>query len=89
MLIITAIACACFVAALWVVQALVLVAPYFGGAATTALVALQHGRRAILCELNPEYVALQRKRLEVFDADTSSPIAPARTDFGPLFGGAA
>ncbi len=30
MLIITAIACACFVAALWVVQALVLVAPYFG-----------------------------------------------------------
>jgi hypothetical protein len=29
-LIITAIACACFVAALWVVQALVLVAPYFG-----------------------------------------------------------
>ena len=30
MLILTFAACACFVAALWVVQALVLVAPYFG-----------------------------------------------------------
>lgn len=29
----------------------------FGGAGTTGVVALEHGRRAVLCELNPEYVA--------------------------------
>ena len=35
----------------------------FGGAATTALVAMQEGRRSILCELNPEYAAIGRARL--------------------------
>lgn len=30
----------------------------FGGSGTTAGVALAHGRKAILCELNPEYAAL-------------------------------
>jgi hypothetical protein len=30
MLILTAIACACFLAALWAVQAVVILAPYFG-----------------------------------------------------------
>lgn len=35
----------------------------FGGAATTALVAMQEGRRAILTELNPEYAALGHQRL--------------------------
>lgn len=30
----------------------------FGGSGTTAGVAIRHGRRAILCELNPEYVKL-------------------------------
>ncbi|RAU43472.1 MULTISPECIES: site-specific DNA-methyltransferase [unclassified Pseudomonas] len=35
----------------------------FGGAGTTALVAMQEGRRSILCELNPEYAALSRRRL--------------------------
>lgn len=34
----------------------------FGGSGTTAFVASQHGRNAILCELNPEYVMLARKR---------------------------
>lgn len=34
----------------------------FGGSGTTALVATQHGRRAILCELNSDYVNLARKR---------------------------
>jgi len=34
----------------------------FGGSGTTALVASQHGRNAILCELNPDYVSLARKR---------------------------
>ena len=36
----------------------------FGGAGTTALVALQEGRNAVLCELNPDYIALAHKRLE-------------------------
>lgn len=35
----------------------------FGGSGTTALVAGLHGRKAILCELNPDYVALAQKRL--------------------------
>ncbi|MCE5292932.1 MAG: site-specific DNA-methyltransferase [Nocardiaceae bacterium] len=35
----------------------------FGGAGTTALVARKHGRASILCELNPEYVAIAEKRL--------------------------
>ena len=60
----------------------------FGGAATTALVAMQHGRRALLCELNPEYVEIQRRRLADFEADTTSAVKVAATDFGPLFGGA-
>jgi DNA modification methylase len=36
----------------------------FGGAGTTGLVAMQEGRQSILCELNPAYAALARKRLE-------------------------
>lgn len=36
----------------------------FGGSGTTAQVAIDNGCHAILCELNPEYVKLQRKRLE-------------------------
>ena len=59
----------------------------FGGAGTTALAALQHGRRALLCELNPEYVEIQRRRLADFAADTTSPIDARGADFGPLFGG--
>ena len=35
----------------------------FGGSGTTAEVALKHGRRAILIELNPNYVELQKARL--------------------------
>jgi len=35
----------------------------FGGAGTTALVATRLGRTAILCELNPEYAVLARKRV--------------------------
>lgn len=35
----------------------------FGGSGTTAGVALRHGRRAILCELNPEYAALMPDRV--------------------------
>ena len=36
----------------------------FGGAGTTALVANQHGRNAVLIELNPEYARLAEKRLK-------------------------
>ncbi len=34
----------------------------FGGSGTTAAVAIQHGRQAVLCELNPEYVPLITER---------------------------
>ncbi|MCX2891677.1 site-specific DNA-methyltransferase [Pseudomonas sp. DCB_BI] len=37
----------------------------FGGAGTTALVAMQEGRQSVTCELNPEYAALARQRLDV------------------------
>jgi site-specific DNA-methyltransferase (adenine-specific) len=37
----------------------------FGGAGTTALVAMQEGRRSVICELNPEYAALARQRLDL------------------------
>jgi DNA modification methylase len=37
----------------------------FGGSGTTAGVALKHGRKAIVCELNPEYVDLMPKRIEM------------------------
>jgi hypothetical protein len=36
----------------------------FGGAGTTGLVAKRHGRRAVLCELNPEYAAMARARID-------------------------
>lgn len=35
----------------------------FGGSGTTAGVAVKHGRRAILCELNPKYVGMIRGRV--------------------------
>jgi len=36
----------------------------FGGAGTTALVALRHGRRASLIEINPDYAEMTRARIE-------------------------
>jgi DNA modification methylase len=36
----------------------------FGGAGTTGLVAMQEGRQSVLCELNPTYAALARRRLD-------------------------
>lgn len=35
----------------------------FGGSGTTAGVAVAHGRKAILCELNPDYAALVNERV--------------------------
>ena len=37
----------------------------FGGSGTTGMVALELGRSAILCELNPEYVPMIRRRCDV------------------------
>ena len=37
----------------------------FGGSGTTGMVALELGRNAILCELNPEYADLARQRCNV------------------------
>jgi len=39
----------------------------FGGSGTTAQVAIQNRRNAILCELNPEYVKIIEKRLAFID----------------------
>ena len=62
----------------------------FGGSGTTALVAVGHGRRAILCELNEEYAALQLERLAAVDSDVTQPVrVDDGASFGPLFGGAA
>lgn len=41
----------------------------FGGAGTTGLVAQRHGRRAILCELNAEYIAIAKQRLGIEDTE--------------------
>jgi len=35
----------------------------FGGAGTTAVVAMEEGRKSILCELNPEYAAMAERRI--------------------------
>ncbi|WP_082675762.1 DNA-methyltransferase [Aureimonas ureilytica] len=55
----------------------------FGGAGTTGLVAARHGRKAALIELNPEYAAIARRRIEadwkIGDRSASSAFA------GPLF----
>jgi DNA modification methylase len=42
----------------------------FGGSGTTAGVAVKHGRKAILCELNPEYAALMPARVNAIAGDT-------------------
>jgi len=42
----------------------------FGGSGTTAQVAITHGRKYILCELNPDYIELAKKRI----AETPKPL---------------
>ena len=58
----------------------------FGGAGTTGLVAARHGRRAILCELNPDYAEITRRRI----GEEWREVRPAGTEdaAGPLFNGA-
>jgi site-specific DNA-methyltransferase (adenine-specific) len=36
----------------------------FGGSGTTAGVAIKHGRKSVLCELNPEYCAIMPSRIK-------------------------
>ena len=43
----------------------------FDGSGTTAGVALKHGRKAILCELNPEYAAMVNQRIISIAGNTS------------------
>ena len=38
----------------------------FGGTGTVAQVAAEHGRDAVICDLNPEYLELARQRLYAF-----------------------
>ncbi|KZL04557.1 Modification methylase DpnIIB [Pseudovibrio axinellae] len=60
----------------------------FGGAGTTGLVALRHGRRAILIELNPAYAAIAQERIEkdwMGPAELKSHGAAADDGLGPLF----
>lgn len=56
----------------------------FGGAGTTALAALREGRRALLCELNPDYVEIQRKRLADDDIAAAHPTTVARDYIGQM-----
>lgn len=51
----------------------------FGGSGTTAGVALAHGRKAILCELNPKYAALVPDRVTSI-AGFHRPIRPYAND---------
>ena len=44
----------------------------FGGAGTTAVVAMQEGRKSILCELNPDYAAMAERRISAAWLDGAS-----------------
>lgn len=50
----------------------------FGGAGTTGLVATQSGRDAVLCELNPEYAAMARERIDDASQDARLRIEDAQ-----------
>jgi site-specific DNA-methyltransferase (adenine-specific) len=47
----------------------------FGGSGTTAAVAVQEHRSAIICELNPEYLELARQRISATTASLPQPPA--------------
>ena len=57
----------------------------FGGAGTTALAALRHGRSAVLIELNPDYAAMARARIER-EWKRGDMAAASDGPAGPLFG---
>ncbi len=49
----------------------------FGGSGTTAGVAIKNGRKAILCELNPDYAAMIPARVSAIAGDTPDLFAEA------------
>jgi DNA modification methylase len=57
----------------------------FGGSGTTAVVAIQEGRNAILCELNPEYLTIAQSRIQsatqAKQAAQATPEPEAQLDF--------
>ena len=61
----------------------------FAGAGTTALVAVGNGRRAIGCELNPEYARIALDRVAAVDTDVAEPVRVVAPQWGALFDGAA
>lgn len=60
----------------------------FAGAGTTALVAVGNGRRAIGCELNPEYARIALDRVAAVDTDVAEPVRVVAPQWGALFDGA-
>lgn len=65
----------------------------FGGVGTTAMVALRHGRRAALIELNPDYADMARRRIErdwMGKSSRTAAVARGRQEApAPLFDGIA
>ncbi len=60
----------------------------FGGSGTTAVAAIQEGRRCILIEREPKYVAIARRRVAHALADgAGSLFATARADAPNLLTG--
>ena len=62
----------------------------FGGSGTTASVAVQEGRRAVLIDLNPANVTLARARVTAETSGSAMDVAKAKATFspqqdGPLF----
>lgn len=56
----------------------------FGGAGTVGLVAMRHGLDATLCELNPDYVAMAKRRLGMLGDDIEAELDGLAADIGPL-----
>ena len=54
----------------------------FSGAGTTGLVALRHGRKAVLIEINKKFMDMALRRI---NAEWHMPDYSQRPDFGPLF----
>jgi len=59
-----------------------------GGTMTMGLAAVRQGRRFLGCERMAQHFDAGVERMAACDLDTTSPIAAAGSDYGPLFGGA-
>lgn len=56
----------------------------FGGSGTTAAVAVKHGRDAVLCELNPDYLGLAAERIAEAEAEAAIPRTGSLFEQGAL-----